>query len=54
MSRNSKMGHLDSHQMIECRKGSDQMPRALQAAHTAFVGVLIPTYARQYGPGNFV
>jgi hypothetical protein len=23
-------------------------------AHTAFVTILVPTYARQYGPGNFL
>lgn len=28
--------------------------RALKAAHTGFVMILVPTYARQYGPGNFL
>ena len=54
MSSNSKMGHVDLHQIIEGRTESDRIPRALKAAHTAFVGILIPTYARQYGPGNFL
>ena len=30
------------------------LPRALKAAHTLFVAVLVPTYARHYGPGNFL
>jgi hypothetical protein len=30
------------------------VPRWLKATHTGFVTVLIPTYWRQYGPGNFL
>ena len=33
---------------------ADRLPRALKATHTAFVAVLVPIYARQYGPGNFL
>ena len=30
------------------------LPRSLKAAHTLFVVMLVPVYARQYGPGNFL
>jgi hypothetical protein len=30
------------------------IPRTLKVAHTAFVAVLVPTYWRHYGPGNFL
>lgn len=30
------------------------IPRWLKSTHTGFVVVLIPTYWRQYGPGNFL
>lgn len=33
---------------------STTIPRWLKVAHTGFVAVLIPTYWRQYGPGNFL
>lgn len=31
-----------------------RIPAVLKTTHTAFVIVLIPTYWRQYGPGNFL
>jgi hypothetical protein len=43
-----------SHQSRECSRRVERIPRALKAAHTAFVVVLVPAYARQYGPGNFL
>lgn len=30
------------------------IPRWVKATHTGFVAVLIPTYWRHYGPGNFL
>jgi hypothetical protein len=30
------------------------LPRLLKIGHTAFVATLVPTYWRQYGPGNFL
>jgi hypothetical protein len=30
------------------------IPRWLKVGQTAFVGVLVPIYWRQYGPGNFL
>jgi hypothetical protein len=33
---------------------STEIHRSLKVAHTAFVAVLVPTYWRQYGPGNFL
>jgi hypothetical protein len=43
-----------SHQSTEFAGPSRQIPQALKVAQTAFVCVLVPTYARQYGPGNFL
>lgn len=43
-----------SHRTVERLPASRRIPRGLKAAHTAFVAVLVPTYARQYGPGNFL
>jgi hypothetical protein len=54
MARNNTMCPFDPHQIIESRDASERIPRALKAAHTAFVAVLVPAYARQYGPGNFL
>jgi hypothetical protein len=31
-----------------------RIPVALKVTHTAFVSVVVPTYWRQYGPGNFL
>jgi hypothetical protein len=33
---------------------SPEIPHSLKVAHTAFVAVLVPTYWRKYGPGNFL
>jgi hypothetical protein len=33
---------------------SHQIPQPLKVAHSTFVAVLVPTYWRQYGPGNFL
>lgn len=46
--------------VFEAREGMDRreprprIPTGLKAAHTAFVAGLVPAYARQYGPGNFL
>jgi hypothetical protein len=37
---------------VEIRSAT--LPRSLKVTHTAFVAVLVPTYWRQYGPGNFL
>jgi hypothetical protein len=44
----------DSKPIVERRQPSDEIPRALKAAHTAFVVVLVPVYARQCGLANFL
>jgi hypothetical protein len=31
-----------------------EIPRSIKVTHTAFVTVLVPTYWRHYGPGNFL
>jgi hypothetical protein len=48
------MSSCDSRQTIECRDSRARIPTGLKTAHTAFVMVLVPAYARQYGPGNFL
>ena len=40
--------------MRPLRVPSAAIPRSLKVSHTAFVAVLVPTYWRQYGPGNFL
>jgi hypothetical protein len=36
------------------RRRPSRLPRTLKVSHTLFVVVLVPIYARQYGPGNFL
>jgi hypothetical protein len=36
------------------QRSDSVISRRIKAAHSVFVGVLIPVYWRQYGPGNFL
>jgi hypothetical protein len=48
------MGRIALIETSIVRRRHAGLPRALKAAHTLFVVVLVPTYARHYGPGNFL
>jgi hypothetical protein len=48
------MSTVDFRQTVESRDSGTRISTGLKAAHTAFVMVLVPAYARQYGFGNFL
>jgi hypothetical protein len=48
------MCSFEPREALEWRPPRNRIPRGLKLAHTAFVTLLVPIYARQYGPGNFL